>query len=536
MKTKRAFYELTRMEKKDTRVKKKLKIPHYENKDLADLPGEYWVDIPGLEGYGMISNLARIKRLSYEIGTKDGKTLLMDERIQAQKQTRHFNQFVQDYKQHLCSRIQIGGVTHSLSVGRIMYYCFVENFDLEDHTLYVTYEDGNGLNPLPENLALVDLSGLQQRIIKANRKDLHFGHSEENQRLFVQMGILSNIKKVSQYSMEGKYIATYESLSSAAKAMDTSISAISSVARKRALTAAGYIWRFGNSKMDIAVKKINRAIRDTKGVPVTRYDLDGNKIKTYYNINQAAIELGVERKAISDAVNGKVIVTSSSVWRRGEEEKIDVTTIKESLSLRKGYTMSKYDLNGKKVQTFARAIDAAISISVQTEQITAMAIRSDLILKGYIWRYGDAPNLTREEVQLINENLAKPRTKDITQYDLNGRKLGYFPNMKTASLETGVTMSAMVNCTRGYKATGAGYIWRNGNGDDKITIPYTPRPLGNKIVSEVLQYDLNGNYIQTFKSISEAAREVGLHKTTIANAIRITKSPAGGFIWKKAKK
>lgn len=524
------------MEKKDTRVKKKLKIPHYENKDLADLPGEYWVDIPGLEGYGMISNLARIKRLSYEIGTKDGKTLLMDERIQAQKQTRHFNQFVQDYKQHLCSRIQIGGVTHSLSVGRIMYYCFVEKFDLEDHSLYVTYEDGNGLNPLPENLALVDLSGLQQRIIKANRKDLHFGHSEENQRLFVQMGILSNIKKVSQYSMEGKYIVTYESLSAAAKAMDTSISAISSVARKRALTAAGYIWRFGHSKMDIAVKKINRAIRDTKGVPVTRYDLDGNKIKTYYNINQAAIELGVERKAISDAVNGKVLVTSSSVWRRGEEEKIDVSTIKESLSLRKGYTMSKYDLNGKKVKTFARAIDAAKSIAVQTEQITAMAIRSDLILKGYIWRYGDAPNLTGEEVQLINENLAKPRTKDITQYDLNGIKLGYYPNMKTASLETGVPMSAMVNCTRGYKATGAGYIWRNGNGDDKITIPYTPRPLGNKIVSEVLQYDLNGNYIQTFKSISEAAREVGLHKTTIANAIRITKSPAGGFIWKKAKK
>jgi len=38
-------------------------IPPYQNKFLADLPGEEWKDIPGFEGYYQASTKGRIKSL-----------------------------------------------------------------------------------------------------------------------------------------------------------------------------------------------------------------------------------------------------------------------------------------------------------------------------------------------------------------------------------------------------------------------------------------------------------------------------------------
>jgi hypothetical protein len=190
----------------------KINIPHYQNKQLDDIEGEIWKDIPGLEDYGMISNLGRVKRLAYESVNELGRVTVLDERIQTQKVQQDFNTFKQDYKVNLQTRIQVDKVCRSISVGRIVYYCFVEKFDLSDRSLYVSYKDGNGLNVLPDNLFLTDLSGLQQQIMKAGRKDLHFGHSEENQKenqkVFTLLGREVNIKQVSQYDMDGKFVAT----------------------------------------------------------------------------------------------------------------------------------------------------------------------------------------------------------------------------------------------------------------------------------------------------------------------------------------
>lgn len=508
-------------------------LPPYQNKDLADLPGEQWEDIPGLEEYGMISSLGRVKRLSFELTNSLGRVIFFPERIQSQKITRFFNNFKQDFKQHFNARIQIGGVTHSISVGRMMYYCFVEKFDLSDRSLYVTYKDGNGLNVSPDNLLLVDLAGLQQRIMSANRKDLHFGHSEENQKIFSQLGREVNIKKVSQYDMDGHYLNTYESLSVAAEAVGATISAISAATKKRALTAAGFIWRLGSSKRSVAVRQIHKAIRDAKGAPVSRYDLDGRRIATYYNMTQAADAVGVDRKVISQAVNGKVLVTASSVWRKGEAEEIDVSKERKSLSLRKGYTISQYDLEGSKIKTFSSSKEAAGSIGVQTERINAMAIRDDLLLKGYIWRYGEVPQLDAEELEVIRKNLAKPKTKDITQYDLKGKRLGYYPHITAASRETGVPMGGINGCVDGHKATAGGFIWRRGKGNAKLVLPATPRALGHKLAREVIQYDQKGKEIARYPTIKQASRALGIHSTTISAVLRGDSRTAGGFVWKK---
>jgi hypothetical protein len=46
------------------------------------------------------------------------------------------------------------------------------------------------------------------------------------------------------------------------------------------------------------------------------------------------------------------------------------------------------------------------------------------------------------------------------------------------------------------------------------------------------QYDLNGNFIKSWQSATVAAKEIGLHPTTIRNCVKCKIKTAGGYIWK----
>lgn len=505
--------------------------PAWQNKDLADMDGEVWKSLPGLEDYGMISNYGRVKRLAFDLVNKNGKVTHFEERIQTLKLALYYNSHVKEYSGHLNARIQINRVCHSISVGRLVYYCFVEQFDLSDQSIYISYKDYNRLNTFPDNLFKTDLSGLQQHIIKAGRKDLHFGHSVENQMLFSEIGRKVTRKQVHQYDLNGRYIATYESLTAAATQLGLQLQSISAVLRGNNYTAGGFIWRTGAKKATIPVKKINEALRAAKGYPISQYNLDGKKIKTFYNVSTAAKELGRSASSLRNAVNGKVLVFANSIWRKGEAESIDVDKENKSLELRSGYTLSQYDLTGKKIITFNSSVEAAQYAGVPVERINAMAIRDDLLLTGFIWRYGEAIALSMEEIESIKKNLSAEKRKDITQYDLKGKRLAYFPSMTDAAKATGVSMNSIQSVTDGHKATGGGFVWRRGHGNKTLIIPEMPRPLGYKRQREVMQYDKDGLFIKRFESIGEAARHTGLHFSTIANAIRSGKGKAGGYMW-----
>jgi|GEM_PF-402521 len=510
----------------------KHKILPYQNKDLEDLDGEIWKDIPGLESYGMISNRGRVKRLAFELYRSDGKLYRYEERIQAQKVTTYFNKFKQDSGGHLNSRIQIGGVCHSLSIGRIVYYCFVEKFDLSDHSIYISYKDYNRLNPIPDNLFRTDLSGLQQHIIKAGRKDLHFGHSAENQEVFSERGRQASRKKIHQYDMQGHYVATYDSVTAAVEHTGVGLSHISAAARGSALTAGGYIWRFGRRRAKVAVKDIHAAIRATKGTPVSRYDMHGNKIATYYNITQAAKAIGVQRESLRNAVHGKILILSGSVWRKGEAKRIDTARERQSAALRRGYILSQYTPEGIRVVTFSSSKEAAEYAGVAVERINAMTIRDDLLLDGFIWRYGNKDALPAAEVDRIRHNIRQEKRKDVTQYDLTGRRIGHFMTMTEAAGHTELNLGSIVGSVNGYKATGGGFIWRRGDGPLQLDIPETPRPLGNRLIRGVSQYSMEGKLLRSYATIAEASRETGIHKTNISNVTTGRIRSAGGYLWK----
>lgn len=55
-----------------------------------------------------------------------------------------------------------------------------------------------------------------------------------------------------------------------------------------------------------------------------------------------------------------------------------------------------------------------------------------------------------------------------------------------------------------------------------------------KGLKKVIQYDLKGNYIQTFDSVAEASKQTGANQHSISNVACGRRNKAGGYIWKYA--
>jgi hypothetical protein len=67
---------------------------------------------------------------------------------------------------------------------------------------------------------------------------------------------------------------------------------------------------------------------------------------------------------------------------------------------------------------------------------------------------------------------------------------------------------------------------------ENIKKAYTETKSVNVHSFPVIQYDLNGNQISEWKSITEAAQNIGVDRTTISRVLRGKNKTAGGYIWK----
>lgn len=77
--------------------------------------------------------------------------------------------------------------------------------------------------------------------------------SEERKRFFAEHPEKKTTKAVNQYSLDGKFIASFVSAREADKSTGISYKNISSVVTGKQMTAGGYIWRYSNGLQDKAI-------------------------------------------------------------------------------------------------------------------------------------------------------------------------------------------------------------------------------------------------------------------------------------------
>lgn len=121
----------------------------------------------------------------------------------------------------------------------------------------------------------------------------------------------------------------------------------------------------------------------------------------------------------------------------------------------------------------------------------------------------------------------------VLMYDLNGKYLRSFLTILDACDFLGVQSGGSISAAcRGERKSIYGYQWRYYQED----FPEEIEPLdfySSKRIKKVDQYTLTGEYIQTYDSISVAAKELGKNiGPDIGKVCCGKRKTAGGFIWK----
>lgn len=125
-------------------------------------------------------------------------------------------------------------------------------------------------------------------------------------------------KEVYQYTLGGKYIAAYSSITVAARAIGVSRQLISATLKGKGKSAGGFLWRFycvPHLSDDDAPnsKELKRGGRRSSR-PVAKYSPDGKLLAVYSSVNSAAKASWLSATSIYGCLSGKYKTSGGFKW------------------------------------------------------------------------------------------------------------------------------------------------------------------------------------------------------------------------------
>lgn len=122
-------------------------------------------------------------------------------------------------------------------------------------------------------------------------------------------------KQVFQYSLDGDYIKSFESVAQAAAEVGQHVSNVAAACKGKQKSCAGYMWRY--ERYD----KIDQLQQNNfKAKSVEQYLPNGIFIESYHSITEASKRTGIDISNISSACNGKQKTAGGFVWKFNEKE------------------------------------------------------------------------------------------------------------------------------------------------------------------------------------------------------------------------
>jgi len=262
-----------------------------------------------------------------------------------------------------------------------------------------------------------------------------------------------------------------------------------------------------------------------KDIVILCKDGDGRNIKTS---NLQLANLHDKQKRIFDLERRESLYKGGPDHLRGIEKARQVNNRQ----------VTKYNIEGKKINTYPSITSAAKEADISHSQISHVANGIEWTAGGFIWRFGNAEEIDISPM-LRHAEERKQRNKEhfgkkVTQFNMNGERVAIYPAILDAERLTGIsgaTISAVIN---GKMQSAGEFYWQKGSGPLKIDLKgyeYGQILRAKKKQRKIMQYLINGKYLHTFDSIKEAAKQTGVHSSTIIGALRGKQQTAGGYKW-----
>lgn len=177
--------------------------------------------------------------------------------------------------------------------------------------------------------------------------------------------------------------------------------------------------------------------------------------------------------------------------------------------------------NNKSLNKFHSEISTYGEGSFKWEQVDTASTIDELAKKEkeYILKYN-----SKEDG--YNNDSGGGFKKTIYQYDIiDGKLLNKYSNLTDAGNAISVTKQDLSKVCLSVGKICKGFYWSY-----EYKEPFKPNEDIRK--KKVSKYSLNGVFIESYSSISDASKNTGINKSCIAKVCRGERKTSGGFIWK----
>ena len=134
----------------------------------------------------------------------------------------------------------------------------------------------------------------------------------------------------------------------------------------------------------------------------------------------------------------------------------------------------------------------------------------------------------------FNEKKKEVKTKSlkkvIVQYDIEGNYINHFYSQREASEKTGVSSGTISFVITGRQKTAGGFVWRYYY-ENEIPKKIEKTKISSSASIKILQLDLDGKIMDSFKSITSASKKCGIDRKNLRNALNGKQKTAGGYRW-----
>lgn len=191
-------------------------------------------------------------------------------------------------------------------------------------------------------------------------------------------------------------------------------------------------------------------------------------------------------------------------------------------------TVYQYDINGLYLNSFYSVMEAAEATgdSTSVANIRNCCYGNRKTANGYRWSYEKVDLLPNINIISTKKEKEKNKPFKVNQYSLDNKLIASYHTTVEAEQITGVPRNSISRCLCNKQQSAGGYKWTKYN-----SIPAERAKI--KYGAKVDQFDLNGNYITTFNSVTEANQAmIGSTHGHIGEVCRGIQKTAYGYIWK----
>jgi hypothetical protein len=272
----------------------------------------------------------------------------------------------------------------------------------------------------------------------------------------------AGLKKVYQYDIEGNFVAEYENISAASFFMKEKKQSLYFCLTGKYSHSRGYFWSYiFHLKLPIDIlKKIKNSKKYKNEIYKTskiyQYDLDGNLVSEYENLNHISKNKIYIRNVLS-VLEGRYKISDNFIWKIEYYKKLPNDILNKHIR-KNSNNIYKYDLNGNYIKKYSNHTQISKELKIKRGSVSnAINAKKSKTLKGYIFR--------NDYYEILPKKILKKhidiRHKKIIQYDMNNKFikewscvndiLKKYNNKNISSVLTGKRKFA------------SGYIWKYKN-------------------------------------------------------------------------